>query len=169
MDLLLLGGNSPKNKDWIEQVSLKLAPLFSHTKVQYYNHWQEENKSANFAAEFATMVQNAKDLGENYCIFAKSFGTALTLKGIQDGVIAPQKCILTGCAFGEAKAPLLLKGLKIPTLFIQQTSDPYLAFEDLKILIEDNDVLNYELKEVKGRDHKYSDIDELYKLIEVFI
>ena len=57
-----------------------------------------------------------------------------------------------------------LKNFKTPTLFIQQTDDPFCPFKELKNLLEENKVRNYVIKEVLGEDHSSYDLVEIKKL-----
>jgi hypothetical protein len=170
MNLLLLGGNSPHNKDWIEQVEKELKNLFDETKIQYYDHWIGKSISANPKKELEKAMQNVEGWSD-YMIFAKSFGTSLSFHGINNGLLKPIKCIFVGVPLGRSpdKQREFFSGYSIPTLFIQQTKDRHMHFSELNEALKKNNAENYKLVEIEGSDHKYHDTKKLREYIEDFI
>ena len=170
MKLVLLGGNSVKNKEWLENVRDKLKDLFEECAVQYYNHWKSGG-DVDWKEEVERLGENSN---KNCVIFAKSAGIGVSLKAIYEGKVKPIKCIFVGTPLdwaekhGNELSPYFIN-YKTSTLFIQQTNDPYASSAELKKFLEKNKLKNYELKEIKGKDHNYNNLDEIRKLVEIFL
>lgn len=173
MDLVLLPGNSILNKEWIEDVKVALEPNFKTSYILYYDHWKTSDELIDLDRELGELVKITKGL-DNYIIFAKSAGCLLTLKGVYQGQIYPEKCIFTGTAilWGQEHGfdgEKWLKEYSIPTLFIQKTNDPVIAASDLYKLLKELDIPNYQFQEISGNDHNYENIPQLKEFITEFI
>lgn len=174
MHLILLPGNSPFNKEWIDEVKRTLKDLFDSAHIQYYDHWDNSSDQIiDIDKELSKLMKHAKDYDE-YCIFAKSAGTIITLKGIKEKKIAPQECYFTGMPLVfTCRNNLLIEDLianySTPTLFIQKTKDPAASFADIKKLLEENNVQNYKTKGIPGNSHHYADVEQLKDLIKEFL
>lgn len=156
MDLILLSGNSPLTKDWIEKLEKKLAGQFDQAHIQYYDHW-EDGGSFRAGKEREKLVKTAKSMKE-YVIVAKSVGVFLAMDTTLRGLISPSRCIFMGTTGRSAS---LLDAWEVPTLFIQETSDPFLSFDELskEVIKKDNDDLI--LEEIPGTKHWYEKVDEI--------
>lgn len=175
MELILLPGNSPINKEWTEDVEKKLNELFEFdsTFLLEYLHWESGEELISIDKELERLVEHTKSK-ENYAIFAKSAGTLLTLKGIYSQVLHPQFCIFVGTAVDWGRSNKFdidtwIKNYKTPTLFIQKSQDPSFSYEKLKSLIEVAAVQNYKLVEIPGDTHHYEDLVLLKNETEAFI
>lgn len=167
MHLILLGGNSPKNEPWIEEVAQALSEEFDGTHIQYFDHW-EKGGSIDTNKEREKLKSIAEEIDGEYAVFAKSAGVILTLDAIVDRDIVPQQCFFVGSPLG-ASAPERLHNYTTPTLFIQQTDDPIRPFQKLSNVLENSDASNYELIEIPGDDHIYGDITTLKNEIVSFV
>lgn len=170
MNLLLLSGESPSNKIWIEQVNQTLKPLFVQTKILYYDHWETGEEHIDFEKEYAKLIASVADLGE-YLIFAKSIGTVLVARGIAEKKLAPVKCIFAGSAWlvGERDLPdfkTWVESYSVPTLFINKTADPVAPAEKLRDLLSRYHVQNFEFVEWPGDNHKYEDLAKIKELTQ---
>ncbi|MEK6846667.1 MAG: hypothetical protein AABY16_00710 [Nanoarchaeota archaeon] len=171
MKLILLGGNSVHNKKWIEAVRDELKNLFDECVVHYYEHWKTKGE-INWNIEIENLVKNIGD--SNCIIFAKSAGIGVALQAIYQKKIKPKKCIFVGIPlewaeiYGNNLSPYFIN-YKVPTMFIQQTNDPYTSFNDLKLFLKKNKVENCNLKEFSGNDHNYNDFVEIRKLVKEFL
>ena len=173
MELILLGGNSVSNKEWIEKVEKALSPLFSKTIIQYYKHWSNEGEPFDFNEESLSLKKITEGL-DKYVIFAKSIGSVLTMKCMGDNSINPQKCIFVGVPINIAKdinvdIGGLIEGHSVPTLFIQKTLDPLGFFADIAHALENSSVSGDLIKEIPGDDHKYDDLDLLKLEVDRFV
>lgn len=176
MDLILLPGNSRENKSWIDRVDYELKPLFTQSAVHYYDHWWQDDKDAviDLEVELDKLETTVTQLSSNYVVFAKSAGIVLTLYGIFEGVLNPEVCVFVGFPLywsrknGFSVDEWLLE-YSVPSLFIQQSEDPALSFEELKAYLLERNVSQHRLIEVPGNDHIYDTIPELKRMTEEFI
>src|SRR4030042_6785686 len=102
MNLILLPGNTPGNKNWIEEVEQSLKPNFSSTNIQFYRHWQTGDDLVDLDHELEELVDKTSKLSD-YLIFAKSAGVVLSVKGICEGKIKPGWCVFVGTPILWAK------------------------------------------------------------------
>jgi hypothetical protein len=160
MDALLLGGNSPENKEWIHEVKAALAPLFDRVVVHEYAHWASAAPHIDLDHELRTVHRAAGSLGE-YCIFAKSVGVVLSLKGISERSLRPAMCIFVGTplVFVERhghQMDVWLKALNMPTLFAQKAHDPAGSFPSVQHYIQTHLLTpHHQLVELPGDNHYY--------------
>ncbi len=168
MKLILLPGNSPKNKPWIDKVTKSLSGKFQSTYTQYYDHWNQDIGYIDFDKETEKLLKNIKG-DERYIVFAKSVGIMLTLKAISNKKINPLMCIFVGTPTTAEKLDEFFKDYTIPTLFIQQENDPLTSFDKLAEKVSNLDLDNAIVKEIEGNDHKYKNIEELSELVTKFV
>ena len=171
MDLIILSGNAPENKEWAEKVGKLFKDEFDSIYIQYYEHWPNQKKIIDFNLEISKLVKNNR---RNLIIIAKSVGVALAIKCIHTKKLNPLKCVFFGlpikwCEKNNIPLQNWLINYKRPSLFIQQTEDPFLSFSELKPLLEKLNVKNYSLYEVNGNDHIYLNIKKLKNTMEKFI
>lgn len=172
MNLIILPGNSIKNKTWAEALKTALESQFDSIYIQQYSHWETGEKFLDLEQEINTIMKLTNDL-KNYIIFAKSVGVILALKAISEKKLTPSKCIFAGLAFSWAKLQnidiiLLLKYYGISTLFIQNQNDPAISFQELSKLLKKLEVRDYQLTKFSGNKHEYEDIEALNNLITRF-
>ena len=172
MRLLLLGGISSHNKEWIEEIEESLRDLFDSTHIQYYDHWQSGG-NIDVEKEVDNLIKDL-DPKEDYVVFAKSAGVIVTLKAMQERPFIPKACIFVGSAirFGRASGYPVddwLKENKVRKLFIQQTGDNAIPFQELKLMLQGFNAQNYKMIEIPGNDHHYDDIKHLEGFIKEFL
>jgi pimeloyl-ACP methyl ester carboxylesterase len=173
MNLLILGGYSDYNRNWVENIQKNLGPLFESSEILYYKHWSPYNDNADIKPEvenLAKIAEGKKDI----VVFAKSAGVSLTLQAIRNGYVNPVKCIFAGMAYEWSKhqgwdMDNLLEHFQIPTLFLQQSQDLSTPFQTIKETLEKLEVINYDLIELPGGDHQYSDMEEIKHSVESFL
>jgi len=170
--LILLPGNDPSTKNWIEKIKLNLRSLFSESVAQYYNHWSKSNM-IDLNVEEDRLINNLKNK-KDYYIFAKSVGILVALKAIKEEKITPKKCIFLGFPYAWAKNNLidpntLIKDYSIPTIFIQNYSDPFCSSNNLKKILSFNSVSNHKLIVLKGNTHDYEDVHKIKRLVKDFL
>lgn len=158
LDLVLLGGMSPHNLDWIEEVS-KNFENEKLNQIVFYEHWNNENNQMDLEKEALKLKDITTNL-ENFSIFAKSAGIATTLKAIKDLNLKPSKCVFVGLPLNmvnETDSNLLsnLKNVEFPLYFFQNTNDPFTNFETVKKEIENLGLKNTEIIEEEGNTHDY--------------
>ena len=172
MEIVLLAGNSVKNKIWIEAVEKTVQSLFDQTQILYYEHWKLEQKDAliDIKKETEKLVKLINKNQRVY-IFAKSVGCLVALTAIRDQKIMPKGCCFVGLPVNWSRAnniPIvhLLEKYSVPTIFLQKTQDPAIGCKELKVLLKEQEVKNDSVIEVPGNNHEYDDMQQIYKAIE---
>jgi len=173
MKVVLLGGNSPKNENWLKDLRKELKILFSDIYLHKYSHWQTGQEVIDLDKELEKLSKELKDQ-KNYIIIAKSAGAILALKGIKEKILTPKACIFMGTAIIWAKyqghkIEKWLKGYFVPTLFILNSKDPAISPEDLMGTLEKQKVSNYKMKILLAKGHDYLDFKKIYKSTKDFI
>jgi len=171
MKIVLLSGNSPKNEQWIETVEESFREAFD-TYIHRYTHWRTGEKIIDLDHELSTLREVVKDWGR-YVIFAKSAGTLVAIKGVHEGVLAPDSCTFVGIPVNWAKekgvnVKAWLSSYEVRTLCIQQEQDPYASFADVKADSAINGLSNVRFEMVRGNDHQYQDVDALVRIAADF-
>ena len=163
-NLILLPGNSPNNRGWIEEVKSMLRPKYKRIKVQYYDHW---SLGGGFKVKSERQkLREATEKFKSYAIFAKSVGVFLAIDSINNELIKPKHCIFCGTTTRSAQ---MLQNWSTPTLFIQESLDPFLNIQDLMPIVESMESDHIELAEVPGNKHMYEDIELINQKIEEFL
>ncbi len=171
-NLILLGGESLKNKAWIEQVRDGLQANFE-TEILYYDHWQVAEGKISFAVETGKLLQMTAGLTD-FILFAKSAGSWMSLQAVAEGKVKPDKFVIVGPAWDWAinngfKPEELINQVSVPVLIIDKSFDPSLAFADLQQMLADHKRPNLQLVEIPGDTHNYEDIVGLTKLVNEFV
>lgn len=174
MHLIILPGNSREyNKQWLYDSEKHFKDLFESTTTHYYKHWEENADSIDLDHEVEKLAQEVEGL-DKYVIYAKSAGTVAAIKAINQNKISPQKCVFVGCPFkwaaeNDSEFKEKFQSINVPTLFIQQTNDPFFKYEDLEKFINKNPLGNYQLIEIIGDNHAYDNYEEIKQMIIDFI
>ena len=166
MNVLLLPGNSPRHKEWVERLKIALDPHFDSVKSQQYRHWETGDNWADIDYEINVAKDAVNDLSP-YILIGKSIGTAIVSKGIVKGLLHPEKIILLGVPIngGVSKDDLQnwFEQIKLPIVIVQNTFDPYGSFAEVKSLFEKISSITF--VELPGSTHDYDDFDEIARLI----
>jgi hypothetical protein len=163
MDILLLGGNSPENKQWIREVEAAVAPLFDKTLVHEYAHWASASPHIDLEHELKAVRAQVRSLGD-YCLFAKSAGVVLSLKGIFEKSLHPKLCLFVGTplAFVHAHGHQLdtwLTALNVPTIFAQNAHDPAGSYQEIDYYLRQHMRMpRYKVVELPGQTHTYPSV-----------
>jgi hypothetical protein len=173
MNLLLFGGNSIRNKDWIYSVEEQLKPYFEDTKVHHYRHWESGEESININSELDRLSKEFNH-EKDYVIFAKSIGTVLAAKGISSKILHPTKCVFLGLPMVLINKNLATinedyESLKMPILFVQNVDDPLGSGAEVSKYLAELKLSNYRLKELKGSTHDYTDFNIIKSLVKEFV
>jgi len=172
MKIIYLSGNSLNNKIWINKVKTEFG-VFSEGDILFYDHWENGGKWISLEKENKKLKELVKGQS-NYNIFAKSIGTILTLKGIDDGYLKPKKIVFCGVPYQAGLKENLpineyLKTLTIPVIFIQNEFDPAGSYEDLEEILRNNPPKNYQLVKIPNNStHDYEDYESLKKITKKF-
>jgi hypothetical protein len=160
--ILILPGNGSNNAAWLEKTSGFLKNDFEII-AHSYNHWSSGEQFIDLQKE----VDGLAGINPEY-VFAKSAGIMVTLLAIQQKVVAPKICMFVGLPKTWADEhrydiDSLLKGHKIPTLFIQQENDPIFSFVQLTEYLQDMEISDAAVYSVQGDDHIYDNFEDLKK------
>lgn len=166
LNLLILPGNSPGNKDWTRELSELFSPHFSEIKIIEYESWKDNDFSRviDLEQELAKIRESIMEWGQ-YCVFAKSVGTALCMKAVHDRVLKPQKCVFVGIpidwlATNNIPVENWVGTYNIPTMVIQQRHDPFADSDTVGEFLKDLSTIK-EYIVVEGDDHKYQQVDAI--------
>ncbi|MCB1644637.1 MAG: hypothetical protein KDI36_04250 [Pseudomonadales bacterium] len=169
MKLLGLPGNNHQTGPWMETIVQSVSAAsgqISDRRTQHYAFWQEQ--AGPIDAEHETRL--ASDYKADV-IIAKSMGSLLTLAAIAAHQLTPARCVFIGVPAGNGHPALSVlqrwDEFGISALFIQQTDDITGTSAQLMQLLGSN--THYELAEIAGHDHVYSDTSELISMISSWL
>jgi len=173
VNLVLLPGNSLSNKEWIEKISDILDCFFVKKKILYYKHWGSRENIIDIDYELNKLQKIDKNF-DDYVIFAKSAGILLTMKGVFEKKINPQKCVFVGTPVSWARkhgfdADSWIREFHVPSLFIQHNKDPYFSSDELSKFLAKGDLSKFTIVLLKGSDHDYPEFDEIHSLVREFV
>jgi hypothetical protein len=167
--LLLLPGNNPDQREWIEAVRDELAPLFQEATILYYSHWDKEDSSyIDFETELARVRELAS--GGAWDVVAKSAGVLLTLMAAARDVLVPEISFFLGAPFSwtqQQGMPVaeLLAAFPARSIFIQQSHDPACPVTELRSILEGSGMDGYQIEEIPGASHHYGDLSLIRELV----
>jgi len=169
-NLVLLGGNSGKNLDWVNKASDYFKQNFPSNKILYYQHWTNSGMEMDLNLEAKKLVEIGKN-NQNLTVFAKSAGIMTTLIAMKDYGLKPQKCVFVGFPsnvlddWGINYLPYLQE-VNIQTTLFQNSDDPMGTYEKTKEIFEKNQISNINLILEDGNTHDYNAFDKyLIKLL----
>lgn len=165
MNILLLGGNSPRHYQWIRDLGAVLIDAGHTVLLHDYAHWSTGAPLADMPTEITrleALIENEKD----YIVIAKSIGTVIATLAVNQGVLRPKKCLLLGVPITgiAADTPGFAASVSaLPrTVFVQNESDPYGSAEALLSFLELCHPAAYELDVVFNNDtHDYVDFERI--------
>ena len=173
MNALVLGGMSPRHKEWVQQVAEALQPHFDEVRFLDYDHWDITGAEMDVEHELARAADLAKDYGE-YVVVAKSIGTVLTTLGNARGLLAPKRCVFLGFPYNAAlELPQLNELAKaLPSLpfitFVHNEHDPLGEADTVKQFMLKHRPETYEFKIVlDDATHDYVDFALIARLAAV--
>lgn len=168
-NLLILGGNSKKNINWMKKMQ-EIYSLDYNVNVIEYDNWYFD-KRISFEDEL-NKISNIIKKDEEYIIVAKSIGILLSVMAIKRKIVNPKLVVFMGVPlkFLEEENLELLDSLmkirkQVKMLLIQQENDPQCSFKKLESRLNNK----IPLISVKGNDHAYNEIKSLKKYIDEFI
>ena len=173
MNLLLLSGNSLRNKPWIYEVQTSLSDLFTDSFVHEYNHWITGQEAINIDTELSTVPTEAENL-KPYCIFAKSVGSVLTIKGMTANQLQPTAVLITGLPLRYIEKEMLpitdwLQTVDVPMIIAQHDKDPLGSYKEVHDLIMHLGNESISTIQLPGDTHDYKDLAKLKKLMSTLI
>lgn len=171
MRLILLSGQSFKNREWIYQVKANIGSRFECEILEYEN-WKGQGDKVDVTMEGKRVLELINSKDEPYAIFAKSIGTVLTLNNFPEFKRKPKFCIFVGVPYTYAKnIGLDLKSkideVRFPIHIFQKSNDPYSTFLSVKELSNDFVKVEEYIGEGEVNDnHEYLDYSLINNLLE---
>lgn len=159
MQMVIFGGNSVKNREWVEAIAKLLAQDGNSVYAHMYSHWQTGEPDINLDRELDSLANNSA-LQDDYCIVAKSMGSVLAIKGIYSGVLRPASCIFSGLPLKMINQNTLpvtawLAALHCPTQFIQNHADPLGTYAEVHRYVAASGISATTIDEWQGNTHDY--------------
>ncbi len=173
MNALILGGSSPRHKDWVRNLAEALQPHFDQVRSVEYRHWELGGES-DVAYELEQAVHNVSGWEQEYIIVAKSMGTIITMLGVANGGLAPKRCVLLGVPLGILRAEWhaaedllpLTEHLQRPedalatlpgSAIVQNEHDPHGSAKDVRALVSASGNDRITVRSTPGDTHDYMD------------
>ena len=162
--MIILSGNSLKNKAWGELMLAEYGPRFDSVCKLAYDHWTSGESNINFMSEESKLAAHVATLAldTEIILFAKSAGSLLAFMAVAHGVVTPAKCIFFGIPFDLAAGNIFkdnwgaVETFSIPAIAFHNTNDPTTSYECTRdTLIEHNSAIT--LIETDELDHWYGD------------
>ena len=173
--LLVLAGNSVHNREWGESCAEFFRPQFTMVFFPHYTHWTTGDPEIDIEEELKKVretVAGAEDEADWY-IFAKSIGSVLALKAIEQGIIKPEKCVFFGMPLKIAATQVggdwsYLSTFDLPALAFHNDADPTAeyAFTKAKLSEQAPSII---LKTLSGDTHDYLDFAQYEPEIKQFL
>ncbi len=170
--LIILGGNSPGNKKWVQEMSNCLKQRYP-TSEFYYSHWNTENSDIDFEKEIGRLSNLIKEKNvRNYSLVAKSAGFVLALQGTANSELRPRTIVGYGLPIEYAK----YRGINLKTLIehsakaasvmcVQARGDPQGSLADVENLIADM----IPVVGIEGKTHDYSQFEGMSNIANAFV
>lgn len=174
--LLILPGNSPRNRAWGEACAEFFDGQFDEIYLQLYSHWETGEQVINVPEELDKILETVESDGSDsqWYICAKSVGSLVALIAVQEDIIHPEKCIFFGMPLDMAAEELFkddwsaLADFAVPTVVFHNDADPVAdcGFAEQK-LVELGQ--NFTFKKIVGDTHDYLDFPIYQVEIEDFL
>ena len=167
--VIVLGGNSPKNEAWTALLATKLDE-FTNSYVHTYEHWANPGAEIDFEDELTRLANHLRGNDSDYYVVAKSAGALLTLQGVVTGTLTPKALVCIGLPIsyaqqrGFALAEMIAHNV-LPTIYIQAANDPMGNAPNVAELIAHHG----QFVVVPGATHNYPNLDELVDIATKFI
>jgi hypothetical protein len=163
--LIVLAGNSLKNKGWGELILEHYAPQFDSTFLLAYDHWVSGEPNINFVQEEAKLKTHIESLAPEaeIILFAKSAGSLLALLAIHHGILNPERVVFYGMPLDLAADNLFkdswspLSELAVPAIAFHNIADPTTSYEFTKTMLTRHNP-NIQLITTNESDHWYGDL-----------
>lgn len=166
MQLVMLSGNSLRNRNWIYEVRKQFREVFDDYYIQDYQHWHSGEEWINLDLELELLEKAAANFQADYGIFAKSIGTVLAAKALKTDIISPKFLLLVGLPMGyiREKYPgfgqVVFDG-RTAVSVIQNEFDPVGSAESARLYMADkfSERGDYQFIEAPGDSHDYTNYE----------
>ncbi len=172
MKIVIVPGNSFKNKKWIQKATKFFQLNKKHDVLSIeYTHWHSKEGLIDIEKE-SLKLNNLLSGQEKYLIIAKSAGILVSMKTFMSGKINPKSFIFLGLPLGWAKErkfnmSLIFNEFPIPALIIQNNKDPVASAGEVNSFIKKlKKPKNIQLIQTPGNSHDYEDFELIYSFID---
>lgn len=176
MQLVMLGGNSLHNRDWLYRVRQHVETLFDGTYVQEYEHWRSGGVWVDIQHELSVVRAGRTGYGAEYGVFAKSIGCVIAAQAIEQGMLRPQFLLLCGLPFGYIKQDYQgfansIAAARVPVTVIQNEHDPAGGAAEVDDYLKQSFAgrSDCHFMTTPGESHDYEDLDLLREQLRIFI
>lgn len=176
--LIVLPGNSIKNKAWGEAVVTRFGPVFDDAYMQSYDHWESGAEAIDFEREAEKLRDHVVGGGPDvqYFVFAKSFGSILAFLSVHRGYISPVKCVFFGIPLNLVDEQNIWNGdwsaletFTVPALAFHNQDDPVASFSFTREKLMKYSVASVTLVPLDADDHGYTELEEYADRVEAFL
>jgi hypothetical protein len=165
--LIVLPGNSPKNKAWGDLMIEHFGGQFDSVFMLSYDHWESGEANIDFVLEEENIRKHLATLpaGTEIVLFAKSAGSLLAFLAINHGAVVPLWCAFFGIPFDLASENLFkeswgpVDSFKIPAVAFHNKEDPTTSYEFTKTTLETR-TPHISFITTNEADHWYGDVTE---------
>lgn len=167
MHVIVLGGQSLRQQDWVREVRETLESAGFPVVLHDYAHWLQGDEKIDFEKELALIAAFAAELDDTYLIVAKSIGCVLTAVGVARGLLNPKGCVLLGLPLKIAETSQeFATGLaSLPmTIFVQKEHDPFGSYKAVRSFARPIASPATLFIPLAGNDHNYTDFELLAAL-----
>jgi hypothetical protein len=174
--LIVLSGNSLKNKAWGELMLAEYGPQFDTSYMLEYDHWASGEGNINFEVEEAKLRDYVASLGDTteVTVFAKSAGSLLAFLAIHHGAVTPARVAFFGIPFDLAATELFkdnwgaVDAFKLPAIAFHNVEDPTTSYEFTKATLAAH-APHIKLITTHEADHWYGDTQTYKKSLDSFL
>lgn len=172
MEIIILPGNSLKNKEWARKIKEAAFQIEGVTNVftQEYDHWIFGGEVMNLQKETEKLLKTISGK-EDYVLIAKSAGTLICVNTINHVKSKPREVILMGLPVQWAKdnninIDVLFKSISFSPTVIQCKEDPITSAENARMFLEKMNLLeNVRFEEIPGNNHDYDNLEKIFPII----
>ncbi len=171
-NLLILPGGSPRQLAWAQKCEYFFRSTFDTVHFIQYENWQSGEENIDYEKEIEKIRSVVGD-GE-WCVFAKSIGSILTLKAVSAGIIRPAKCVFFGMPFSlipESEVNDILNALSafnVPSIAFHNQDDPKALYGATEEALSTH-ASTVQLITLQGDTHDYLDFENREDEIKNFL
>jgi hypothetical protein len=170
--LIVLPGNSPRNRVWGEACKAHFADQFDSVWMQSYEHWETGEQWINVAREEERLRQHITNLPTDTVVylFAKSIGSILAVSAIAHSIVSPAGSVFFGMPLDHAVREVWLGDttrlahVTTPTIAFHNDADPTANYSATREILA-TFAPAIELVTLSGTTHDYIDFEAYAPLL----
>ncbi|GAA2182538.1 hypothetical protein GCM10009785_22220 [Brooklawnia cerclae] len=165
MDILLLGGQSPRHREWSRAIAASLESHGHRVSQLEYANWLDQTRVTDVEHEVAAVTHAAATLTDPVVV-AKSVGTLIATLAIGRGLLHPAGEVFLGLpleAWADSdEATAYLTDLP-PLTVVQNEHDPFGSADDASRFVAAHAPRTYTVEAVPGvSTHDYVDAEAIH-------